>query len=510
MEISKKLIIHPFLFGIFPIIALYESSMNFIPVLEIVLPICITLGIVIPLFFILKKIQNSQKSALMISFSLILFFIYAPIFSVLDNVTITGFDLGRHYYLLIPFIGFFSIGISFLIKTKKNLKNLTNFANIISLIIIVVLLANITVFSLENNRSVNINNVEFDFKNNEIKSLPDIYFIILDGYPGNESLKTVNNYDNQEFLNNLKNHGFSIHEKSYANYAHTYLSLPSILNMKYLHSLVDEHGSKNDQLFLHAIGSNNEVMTFAKSIGYETISLDSGWGFTSDMKTADLKLCNNNKIFGSEFLVSWIKNSMLSIIYVNIFGTGQLEQRLCILEELPTIKKYTDEPKFVFAHLFMPHPPYFFGPNGEIRSLENIDPNLETKDNLNKDAFMDQLEFLNKKVIEIVEQLLDTEKQPIIIIISDHGTAFLLDDDPKNWITPTDEMIKERMDTITFIFLPDKVENIFLEIKTPVNIFRILFNHYFETNYEILEERMYFANDQSYDFLNVTELLNKP
>ena len=40
-------------------------------------------------------------------------------------------------------------------------------------------------------------------------------------------------------------------------------------------------------------------MNFVKSQGYITVSFDSGWGFTRDMKSADLKLCGDNKIFNS-------------------------------------------------------------------------------------------------------------------------------------------------------------------------------------------------------------------
>ena len=177
---------------------------------------------------------------------------------------------------------------------------------------------------------------------------------------------------------------------------------------------------------------------------------------------------------------------------------------------MPKIKDKIDQPIFVFAHIFSPHPPYIFGVNGEIRDLENIDPHLETSSNMDKEAFVNQLVFINKKITEVVNGLLDSENQPIIIIQSDHGTAFLFEGNEDNWLNPTNEMIKERTDSINFIFLPKNTTNIFSESITPVNTFPILFNHYFKTNFKILEDKIYFAKDGSYNLKDVTEIIIEP
>ena len=75
------------------------------------------------------------------------------------------------------------------------------------------------------------------------------------------------------------------------------------------------------------------------------------------------------------------------------------------------------KPKFVLAHLLIPHPPYVFGSNGEAILPESL--SLEDKDNF--ELYFDQLEFTNKKIQEVVEKLTATEHPPIIIIQSDHS-----------------------------------------------------------------------------------------
>ena len=63
---------------------------------------------------------------------------------------------------------------------------------------------------------------------------PDIYYIILDEYPNNESLKKNYGFDNTEFLTFLENSGFYVVNNSFSNYPTTIQSLSSSLNMEYL------------------------------------------------------------------------------------------------------------------------------------------------------------------------------------------------------------------------------------------------------------------------------------
>ena len=504
MKLSK-IVFHPILFGIFPVLSLFESNINFTSFSEIILPSTIIIIIIITVWIFLKKILNStKKSALIISLLTILFFVYGPTYFTIDDLSIGGNDIGRHMYLIIPFLGIGIIGSILVIKSKKELKNLTDISNVVSLILIIVILSSISTYNFDDTYSVEIKNMDKII--NEEKILPDIYFIMLDGYPGKTSLNHITNYDNQGFLDDLSNQGFFIQNKSYANYPHTFLSIPSILNMKYLDDVIEKFpDGEGSHAIPYKMGSNNQVMNFIKSQGYVTVSFDSGWGFTRDIESADLKLCGDNKIFNSEFMIELIKNSMLNPIYVKLFETDAVEMKLCIFDELPKIKDRTNKPVFVFAHIFLPHPPYLFEENGEVRELTNLDFHLETKENLDKNAFVNQLKFTNKKTIEVVTKLLDSEKQPIIIIQSDHGTAFTFNGSLKNWEKPSNEMIEERMDSINFIFLPENKINIFSENITPVNTFSILFNHYFGTNFEIFEDRMYFGSSASYNLMNVTE-----
>ena len=80
-------------------------------------------------------------------------------------------------------------------------------------------------------------------------NLPDIYYIIMDEYGSNQSIKEFFNYDNNDFVSYLKQKEFFVNEKSFANYPRTIQSVSSSLNMEYLDEIT-EHVGINSKVFI--------------------------------------------------------------------------------------------------------------------------------------------------------------------------------------------------------------------------------------------------------------------
>ena len=72
---------------------------------------------------------------------------------------------------------------------------------------------------------------------NPPEQLPDVYYIILDGYGRDDSLLEIYNYDNSSFLDNLSDLGFYTANCSRSNYAKTRLSLTSSLSVVGIHTI---------------------------------------------------------------------------------------------------------------------------------------------------------------------------------------------------------------------------------------------------------------------------------
>ena len=186
---------------------------------------------------------------------------------------------------------------------------------------------------------------------------------------------------------------------------------------------------------------------------------------------------------------------------------------LCTFEELPKVNESFDEPVFVWAHIMLPHPPLIFGPNGEAVTpgkplLIMNHPDFRNSGWDIKQQFVQQLQFTNKKSMEFIDKVLDDGKPSIIIIQGDHGSGFNI-----NWQDPTDDNVIQRLSTFNAIYFPDEEhKEIITDDQTLVNTFRIVFNSYFGSDYEILEDKMYWGyNEKPYMFKDVTSiLLEKP
>jgi len=95
--LKKPIVFHTILFAIFPVVFLYSNNLHRLVLDDIVLPLLLVIGATILLWFTLKKVLKSkEKSGLLTSLYLLLFFTFGHIW-----ILIQGFEIGRLRYLLI-------------------------------------------------------------------------------------------------------------------------------------------------------------------------------------------------------------------------------------------------------------------------------------------------------------------------------------------------------------------------------------------------------------------------
>ncbi len=78
-------------------------------------------------------------------------------------------------------------------------------------------------------------------------------------------------------------------------------------------------------------------------------------------------------------------------------------------------------PFFLYGHILAPHPPMRFRRDCSIRMVA---PDLLDWDAAEKPAFLDQLVCVNGEAIDLVGKIVRSDPQAIIVLQSDHGTAF--------------------------------------------------------------------------------------
>ena len=230
---KRTLIIHPFLVAIFPILFLYANNIDKFPANEIMMLLLINIGLALLLWLLLSLLlKNKQKAGLLVSLALFLFFSYGHFYDVL-NSDVSLATLFGHQTLL-PFFGLiFLLGAYFLVKSRRDLSHLTRFFNIVTGTLVLISFINIGIYWLnapaaqpEPDNLVDTN-PQVEQEAGPAATRPNIYYIILDAYGRDDVLKKNYGYDNTELLTYLREKGFYVADKSYANYAQTALSLTS-------------------------------------------------------------------------------------------------------------------------------------------------------------------------------------------------------------------------------------------------------------------------------------------
>tara|TARA_A100001037_G_C15121655_1_gene624134 strand:- start:677 stop:2266 length:1590 start_codon:yes stop_codon:yes gene_type:complete len=525
--LQKTTILHTILFAIFPVLLIYSQNIHLLPIAEIIFPLFLIVGVsliawkIITYFF-----DNKFKSGLLISLFLVLFFSYGHVYNLLVDTSIFDFDIGRHRFLLIPFVISLVAASVFIIKTSRKLNNLSSIVTVISLTAVMILFVNVSMdISQENFFDSSLMSSEENFlgtgasrtsgielfysqkslrdipENIQSSSKPDIYYIILDEYGSNHALKNFFNHDNSSFTDSLLEKNFFIFEPSFTNYPTTVQSLGSTLNMKYINYLSDQttENSKNYHL-LNDVLSKNEVMKVLKQNDYFIINMGALWGPNNSFHFSDIDLCEFKEFNRDSLMRELLQITMLSYVQERLVEEGRRDRVLCVFEELPELQKIPTNPKFVFAHIMLPHAPYIFGPNGESITPGNSLDGMPWEP---RKAHVDQIKFANQKIITLLNSILTYNTNSIIIIQGDTGSSF-----ENDWNSPSNELIIERMSNLNAIYMPDNNYSYFEETTTPVNTFRIIMNEIFDKNYEMLPDKMYWSTSNlPYLHDDVTQLL---
>ena len=547
----RESIIHPFAFAVFPVLSLYVRNIGkgfFREAMGIatgVFVLAVLLWLFIGLF-----VKDRNKSAIIVSAFFVLFFSYSHAISavrvllewvhLLNEVKflVTG-DSALLSWLVIWGV-LFVAAFFFTVKSASDLRPVTKFLNVVALTLMVVVgvnfvaggvymylpprvrakLARVDEDIAHSDSAQSSTNLRFrqylplcvrihpdlsafeeaiadqftiswqegiSAGNTLSGSSPDIYYIILDMYARADVLEDVYHYDNSEFLSFLTDKGFYVASKSRTNYHHTLQSLASSLNLMYLDGIAEQMGRGYTNIRpLTVMVKSSKVMQYLRDRGYTIVTFSTGHEFT-DNKEVDVYL-KPNWWHPSQFQ----RGLMETTPFATLQKTRDDFHRSRILYIVDHLADATqiDGPTFVFAHILAPHPPYAFGPNGEPVQSK---PHEEYEYDEFIEVYRNQVSHINMRIRTAIEEILSqSPEQPIIIVQADHGAAF------------RNETIRARIPILNVYYFPDQNYDALYEGITPVNTFRVVFNNYFGTDYELLEDRSYFV-DSPYLYTDVTD-----
>ena len=490
----SKLPIHTFLFSLFPIMFFFQGNLHEIPFGDVIFPLFLSISITFLSWVILRKFIGSQRSGLIISLVIMSFINLGNIrFFISDNPTESLQSSVEGQILVSILLLVNVIGIIYFLK-KHRLDVKTSIANVVSMTMIGVLIFSITSFSIttaDDNSLANLSDIPVQIS--DVENKPNIYFIILDEYAGSIQLKNDFNFDNSNFSIELEKRDFFVGNESFSNYPNTSLSVPSIMNMIYFDFIPDKLGkdSKNIRVVEKMINENN-VMKILQANGYKITTLDGVVGRIPNTYLADITLCS------SIFDINPDIRKNFALVYVPIVGLQELvfsevirSKLECSFSALIDFNEDPKNPDFVVAHLRFPHSPYIYDSFGNSISIN---------DRGDKNAYLEQLKFANKKTLEMIDGIQERSSENIIIVISDHGYRPYI-----NWENPTIDDYIRGFNILAAYYLPGEEKH---EKIAPVNIFRTIFNSYLEMNYEILDDRqIWYSEEWVFDHDDVTDLI---
>ena len=342
------------------------------------------------------------------------------------------------------------------------------------------------------------NNNSLELANFEVT--PDIYYIVLDGYVRADMLQELFGYDNSDFVQSLGEKGFIVPIESRSNYPKTAVSVPSTLNMDYIVSVVPDLQDSYYWWLMEYLIDYSRVGTTLEHLGYRSVSVTTDWGITNN-PTADIHYSPKLVVL-NDFENFLLQVTPLGAVATPLFArfafvqSNQAHYEL-LLYQFATLAKLSalDSPKFVFAHIIAPHPPFVMGRDGNFQSpgysfnFNDASDYPFSKEDYRK-GYISQVEFVNKQIQILVDSILEeSETPPIIIIQADHGSGLFTD-----LSSPDTSCLKERFSIFAAYYLPGMDRESIPEDITPVNIFRIIFNRYFNANLPMLDRIHYFSN----------------
>ncbi len=268
---------------------------------------------------------------------------------------------------------------------------------------------------------------------------PDIYYIVLDRYASNDVLKQYLQFDDSEFLNFLRDRGFTVNESSHTPYPYTAPSIGATLDANYLTGPVQEFGNAGLQSMapLYRTGYYGSAIQELKKLGYSYTVVGSNYTTSNRAPLAtsssypffSIKVLNYNKPI-RDIEVSYFRNSpyyvlatmgirlgSLNLLSLN-YEHSEYDQTNIELTQLQNLAAQPAGGRLIFAHILVPHDPYVFNADGSVNPYINNDAVGESV----RLKYLNQIAFINTRIESTIRSIDEhSGGAAAIALVSDEG-----------------------------------------------------------------------------------------
>ncbi|HSL46070.1 MAG TPA: hypothetical protein VK897_21730 [Anaerolineales bacterium] len=515
------LVFHPFFFSVYAVLGVYSQNSTDVPIQWIARPLLILLLLVIVAYYALQKTTHDARYAGLVA-TLILFWLFFGHFerALFEKSPFWGTSWG----ILIAFFMWTSplvlLGSPWTWRHISNRSLVTSFLNLTSFFVVLLPVYTTgvsiiqTIDQTRKTEALNFVNLPVVLEDQSTK--PDIYLIVLDAYGREDMVQEIYGFDNSEFIGFLQQKGFYVADRSTANYPQTQLAFSSLLNMQYLDVYVKEFNDTTNRGVFREHVHHSAIRKLLQEQDYRFVALPSPTLLTQ-IRDADIYLSANGLDI-NEFEASLIASTVIGVA-VESWGIDlpvmsyELHRKYTVfsLDQLRKIPEIPG-PKFVLAHIMLPHPPFIFDGDGDFAAPDypyvmwdaSLFPGSTEE---YQKGYTAQMTFLNRKIMDVLSDLLTHSPiPPIIILQGDHGPGAFYD---VNQLS--NSCLQERFSILNAYYFPDGDYSLVYPSITPVNSFRVILNKYFGAQLDLLEDKNYYASWSSpYLYTDVTTNVDLP
>jgi sulfatase-like protein len=338
--------------------------------------------------------------------------------------------------------------------------------------------------------------------------LPDIYMILMDGYPRTDILSSRLGIDNSAFLGQLGGLGFEVAPASRSNYTFTQVTLASMFQMRHIEQMAAlaplmGTGGAHLKALRHAM-TGGPVWAALHAAGYEVVVSLPGYEHVALRSVADRVLDHGELTDVERDLLArtWLLDLVTPAV-PEIFAGPQHDRILHGFDDLERLAgESRSKPIFTWMHVPAPHLPLVVDRSGGTLPLEprRFDPptveGFGMTDAQLHAAYGDELSYLDQRLMSAVHTIqasaTDRRPDPVIVIFSDHGYYY----DPAD--------LPARFGSFLAASTPG-APGLLSGSPTPVNLFPLLLNRYLGTDFPTSEDR-FFVSKGTQALLDLTEV----
>ncbi len=229
----------------FPVVSLFAANADQVAVRDALRSLLVTILLGWVVLVAMRWVTGEwSRASLLTAGFVVLFFTYGHVYDLVEGLTLGGVILGRHRWLF-PVWGLAGVLWLYWVAIRGRSRRFAVTPLLAAgavLVVLPVILLGARALSGLPSEPAPPAPVSARPSPSAATGLPDIYYIILDGYGRSDVLADLYGIDNTDFLRFLEQRGFYVAADARSNYSKTILSLASALNMQYLDEIVEIPG----------------------------------------------------------------------------------------------------------------------------------------------------------------------------------------------------------------------------------------------------------------------------